>query len=251
MALEVSEDGGIVYLRVPHPLPLGALAERLGWAIADACAQIDEREQPPAGVALVGGGSAFCVAPPRSGADCDALGPAWAGATAAVARLGPPTLAVLSGDAIGPAWELALACDLRLAGAAARVGSPEVRWGRMPAAGGTQRLVRLAGPAVALRVLLLGEVLAAPEALTLGLLHRVVAADAVAATQEDMLDGLRESAPIALGYAKEAVRQGTELPLAAGLRLEADLAALLQTTRDRAEGLTAFHERRAPRYEAQ
>jgi enoyl-CoA hydratase len=229
---------------------LGPAAERLAWAIADACAAIDEREAPPAGVALLGAGSAFCVERPQSGVDCDALGPTWAAATAAVARLGPPTLAVLGGDAIGPAWELALACDLRIAAAGARLGSPEVRWGRLATAGGTQRLARLVGPATALRLLLLGEVLAAPDALALGLVHRVVAADALGAAQEELLDALRAGAPVALGYAKEAVRQGRELPLEAGLRLEANLAALLQTTRDRAEGLAAFGARRAPRYGA-
>jgi len=249
VSLDVSEHGRIVYLRVAAPVELAA-AERLAWAIADACAAIAEREAPPAGVVLVGRGGAFCVEAPRSGGDCDALGRAWAAATAAVGQLGPPTVAVIGGDAIGPAWELALACDLRLAAAETRVGSPEVRWGRMPAAGGTQRLTRLAGPAVALRLLLLGEVLTADDARALGLVHRVVRGDELEAAQEEALDALRAGAPIALGYAKEAVRQGLELPLEAGLRLEADLAALLQTTRDRAEGLAAFGERRAPRYEA-
>ncbi|HEY7064335.1 MAG TPA: enoyl-CoA hydratase-related protein [Chloroflexota bacterium] len=250
MALDVREQDRIVYLHVPKPVAPGPAAVRLAWALADACATIDEREEPPAGVALVGDGGAFCLSPPRGMHECDELGAAWATATAAVACLGPPTLAVIGGDAIGPSWELALACDLRLAIDDARVGSPEVRWGRMPAAGGTQRLVRLAGPAVALRLLLLGERLAAPEALALGLVHRVATADALGTAQEELLDALRASAPIALGYAKEAVRQGMELPLAAGLRLEADLAALLQTTADRAEGLAAFHARRAPHYEA-
>jgi enoyl-CoA hydratase/carnithine racemase len=250
MALDVSEQDGIILVRVAAPAGRGTAAARLAWAIVDACARIDEREAPPAAVALVSDGSAFCLEPPRSGADCDAVGSAWAAATAAVARLGPPTLAVIGGDAIGPAWELALACDLRLAVAEARVGSPEVRWGHMPVAGGTQRLVRLAGPAVALRLLLLGQVLTAGEAVALGLVHRVVAAEALESAQAELFDALRGSAPVALGYAKEAVRQGLELPREAGLRLEADLAALLQTTRDRAAGLAAYHERRAPHYKA-
>src|SRR3954452_18881553 len=249
MLLDQSERAGIVYLQVAAPVAAGSAVERLGWAFADACAALAEREVPPAGVALVGLGGAFCVQPPQSSADCDAVGPAWATATAAVARLGPPTVAVIGGAAIGPAWEMALACDLRIAAAGARVGSPEARWGRLPAAGGTQRLVRLGGPALALRLLLLGEMLAAPDALALGLVHRVAKADGLTAAQEALLDGLRASAPVALGYTKEAVRQGLELPLVAGLRLEADLAALLQTTDDRAEGLAAFRERRPPRYE--
>jgi enoyl-CoA hydratase/carnithine racemase len=249
MLLDQAEQAGIVYLQVAAPVVGGPAVERLGWAIADACAALDEREVPPSGVALVGTGGAFCVQPPRSGAECDAVGPAWAAATAAVARLGPPTVAIIGGDAVGPAWELALACDLRLATTEARVGSPEARWGRLPAAGGTQRLVRLGGPALALRLLLLGELLTASEALVFGLVHRVAPAEGLAAAQETLLDALRAGAPVALGYTKEAVRQGLELPLEAGLRLEADLAALLLTTSDRAEGLAAFDARRTPRYE--
>ncbi len=250
MVLEVTEWDRVVYLRVPAPVALGADATRLAWALWDACTRIDEREEPPCAVAIIGQGAAFGVLPPRGAADCDAAESVWAEATAAVGRLGPPTVAVLGGDAIGPAWALALACDLRLAADTVRVGSPEVRWGRLPTAGVTQRLPRIAGQPTALRLLLLGEVLTAPEALGLGLLHRVVPAAALDAQQEDLLGALRAGAPIALGYAKEAVHQAADLPLPAGLRLEADLAALLQTTRDRAEGLAAFRERRAPRFDA-
>jgi enoyl-CoA hydratase len=201
-------------------------------------------------VALVSEGAAFCAVPPRDAADCDAAANAWDRAADALARVGPPTLAVLAADALGPAWALALACDLRLAAREARVGSPEVRWGRLPAAGVTQRLPRLAGPGVALRLLLLGEVLGATDAHALGLVHRVAPAAALDATREELLGELRAAAPIALGYTKEAIHQALELPLPAGLRLEADLAALLQTTHDRVEGLTAYHQRRAPSFEA-
>ena len=250
IALEVTEWDRVVYLRVPEPAAPGTAAARLAADLVAACARIDEREEPPIAVALVSSGSAFCALPPRTAADCDAAADAWAAAADALARVGPPTLAAISADALGPAWALALACDLRLAAAEARVGSPEVRWGRLAAAGVTQRLPRIAGPALALRLLLLGEVLAAPDALALGLLHRVAPAADLDAQREALLADLRAAAPIALGYAKEAVHQALDLPLPAGLRLEADLAALLQTTHDRAEGLTAYHQRRAPTFEA-
>ena len=248
--LEVSERERVVYVRVPEPVPIRDGSTRLAWELVDLCTQIEEREAPPVAVALVSGGGAFCLAPPRDAAECDAASGSWADATAAVARLGAPTLAVIGGDAIGPAWELALACDLHLAVVDARVGSPEVRWGRMPAAGGTQRLARLVGPAAALRLLLLGEVHAAPEALALGLLHRVAAAATLDASREELLDELRAGAPIAIAYVKEAVRQAGQLPLPDGLRLEADLATLLHTTGDRAEGIAAFLQRRPPRFDA-
>lgn len=247
--LEQTERGRVVYLRVPRPVALGTASARLAGALVDACLAIAERPVPPAAVVLVGAGDAYCVRPPRDAADCDAATPAWAEATAAVARLAPPTVAAIGADALGPAWELALACDLRLAATTAQVGSPEIRWGRLPAAGGTQRLTRLVGPAEALRLLLLGDVLPASAAQARGLVHRVVPAAELNTALEALLDGLRAAAPIALAYAKEAVHAAVDTPLAAGLRLEADLAALLQTTADRAEGIAAFQARRAPRFE--
>src|SRR5207245_7894501 len=134
-------------------------------------------------------------------------------ATRAVAELPLATVAVLEGDVLGPAWEMALACDLRIAGHDARVGSPEVLSGGMPSAGGTQRLVRAVGPALALRLLLLGETLTAAEALDLGLLHRTAPVADLEACLQEVLDGLRSSAAIALAYVKEAVHSGLEVSL--------------------------------------
>jgi enoyl-CoA hydratase/carnithine racemase len=109
--------------------------------------------------------------------------------------------------------------------------------------------MRVASEAVALRLLLLGEVLPAPAALALGLIHRVAPAQELETTVEELLDAMRGSAPIALGYAREAVRSGADLALVDGLRLEADLAVLLQTTQDRFEGINSFLDKRSPRYE--
>ena len=247
--LTTNERESVIWLEASEPAEPGEAAARLGYQLADACVALEERAERPLAVVLRGGLRGFWLRPPRNAAECDAAGPGWAEAAAAIDRLSLPTIAVLEGEAIGPAWELALACDLRLAAADARVGSPEVAFGRLPAAGGTQRLTRLAGPAVALRLLLLGDVLAASDALALGLVHRVAPAAELDRQLEDLLAALRRGAPIALAYAREAVRAAADLPLAAGLRLEADLSALLQTTHDRAEGIDAFLERRPPRFE--
>jgi enoyl-CoA hydratase/carnithine racemase len=244
--MRVTHDRSVVYLRVPEPVRLGPESERLAWELINACRQIRESEDRPVAVALYGLGQAFCVHPPASAADCDAAGSSWAEATSSLAQITAPTLAVLGGDAIGPALELALACDLRVATASARVGEPEVLHGRIPSAGGTQRLARAVGQATALHMLLLGEEVTASKALDLGLLQQVAPLDALESMAEEILDRLRAGAPIAVAYAKEAIRSGSELPLSAGLVLEADLAALLQTTADRAEGIRAFKERRPP-----
>jgi enoyl-CoA hydratase len=200
---------------------------------------------------LTSEGTSFFVAPTTSVSECDAAAEAWGDAIAAVARLEPPTVAVLEGDVVGAAWELGLACDLRVASTRARIGNPEIRWGRMPSAGGIQQLVRVSGPTLAMRLLLLGEVLSADEALALGLLHRVVAPTELRACSEALAAEIAAAAPVALAYTKEAARSSADLPLSDGLRLEADLASLLQTTSDRAEGIAAFLARRPPIYHGQ
>ncbi len=246
--LRVERDDRVVRLVVPEPV-LPARADRLAWEIEDACRAVAESDELAVCVVLAGAGDSFLLAPAAGPLEWDDAGAAAAAIAGSLARLDPPTLAVLGGDAVGPAWEIALACDLRLAAEGVRVGSPELAHGRMPAAGATQRLPRLVGLGTALRLLLLAEVVPAAEARELGLVHDAVPAAGLDAAADALLDALRATAPIALAYVKEAVGQALDLPLEAGLRLEADLAALLQTTSDRAEGLRAHRERRPPRFE--
>ena len=126
--LQASEREGVVFWRVSEPVRPGQASLRLANALVDACADLEQREVLPVGVVLTSGGASFWLQSPGQAADCDALGPSWAEATAQLGRLSPPTIAVIAGEAIGPAWELALACDLRLAAEGATVGSPELRY---------------------------------------------------------------------------------------------------------------------------
>ena len=247
--LEVTQRDRVFFLRVSAPARFDQSAEALAGALIEACARVRECDDPVVGVVLSSSDTAYCLVPPQSAGDCDRVRDRWAAVTGAIAGLRVPTIAAIGGDAVGPAWELALACDLRLAASHVRVGSPEIRWGRIPAAGGTQRLTRLVGSGVAARLLLLGEILVAPEAQALGLLHRVDPREGSGAALDEVVAGLRDSAPIALAYAKEAVHSAGDLALADGLRLEADLAVLLHTTGDRMEGIGAFLTRRAPKFE--
>src|SRR5205823_14462656 len=128
-------------------------------------------------------------------------------------------------------------------------GLPEVRLGRMPSAGGTQRLPRLVGPGIALRMLLLGELLIATAAVDIGLVHRIAPRRDLESSLETLVSTLRGAAPVALAYKKEAVRWAADVPPSTGLTLEADLAALLQTTTDRSSGIRAFQERSTPEFE--
>jgi enoyl-CoA hydratase len=247
--LQVSIRDRDCRLHAPEPLPTDAPSDRLARDLIDACREIDGGGDPLSAVVLTGGGGAFWIEGPSDPAQCDRVSRRWPAAIRALRGLTPPTIAVLQGDAIGAAWSVALACDLRLAHCSVRVGHPELRLGRMPVAGGIQRLVQLVGHGGALRLLLAGELLAAEQAHELSLINRVSVVDELEDSLQEMLSPLRSAGPIALAFAKEAVVEGTLLPILAGMRLEADLAALLQTTSDRAEGVGAFLARRRPHFE--
>ena len=159
-----------------------------------------------------------------------------------------PVIAAVNGVALGGGLELALACDIRIASEDAQLGLTEVNLAIIPGGGGTQRLPRLVGRGKALEMILTGARLGAAEALRIGLVERVVPATEVLAAATTLARTMASKAPVALRYAKEAVVQGLQLPLADGLRLENDLATLLRTTEDRIEGARAFLEKRPPKW---
>jgi enoyl-CoA hydratase/carnithine racemase len=159
-----------------------------------------------------------------------------------------PVLAGITGDAIGLGLELALACDVRIASERARFGLPQVGAGVMPWEGGTQRLVRTVGRSKALEMILTGEPIDAREANRIGLVSRLVPDDEVVATVMKMAQDMVSKSPISMEYCKEAINKGMDLTLAQGLRLEADLYFLMQSTGDREEGIKAFKEKRKPEF---
>jgi enoyl-CoA hydratase/carnithine racemase len=164
--------------------------------------------------------------------------------TKAVAAISKPTIAAINGYAVGGGLELALACDLRIAATDAKLGLAEVRRGIIPGAGGTQRLARVVGLARALELGLSGRLVEGAEAFRIGLVHEVVAREELLAAAERLAETLLKGAPLSLRFIKEAIRKGFELPLEEGLRLEADLSALIATTEDAKEGPRAFAEKR-------
>jgi enoyl-CoA hydratase/carnithine racemase len=166
----------------------------------------------------------------------------------AVASVSKPVIAALNGDALGAGLELALACDIRISRQDARFGFPQIREGMIPMAGGTQRLPRIVGLAKSLELILTGEPIDADTALAIGLVSRVVPPNELRKTAEEVAGLILQGAPLAVRYGKEAIQQGMDLPFADGARLEADLALLLHTTADRAEGIRAFQERRGAEF---
>lgn len=167
---------------------------------------------------------------------------------ALLAAFPAPTVVAWDGPAVGAGAEVLLAADLRVVGEHASMAFPEVSRGELPCWGGTQRLPRAAGVAVALRMLVVGDTVDADVLERSGVALR--AADALAQAR-DLAARLAAGAPSAQAAAREAVLRGRDLTLADGHRLESDLNLLLSTTRDRAEGIAAFFEKRAPRFEGE
>ncbi len=166
----------------------------------------------------------------------------------ALASLPIPVIIAINGDAAGHGLELALAGDLRIASETAQFALCEPGQPSLPWDGGTQRLPRLVGPAWALDMALTGRRLDSTEALRIGLVNRVAPASGLAEATREMAESVLASAPIAARFGKEAVRKGMDLTLEQGLRLEADLSVILQSTGDRSEGIASFAERRPPRF---
>ena len=157
-----------------------------------------------------------------------------------------PIIASIHGHCLGGGLEIALACDIRIAGRNARFGFPETGLGAIPGAGGTQRISRVLGLGLALDLVLTGERLDAEHALRIGLISRLVEVDALAEQTRLLAEAMAAKPPMATVFAKEAIRRGYELELAAGLRLETDLQTHLVNTEDHREASAAFREKRPP-----
>ena len=159
-------------------------------------------------------------------------------------NLGKPSIAAINGFALGGGCELALACTIRLASRTARLGQPEVTLGLIPGYGGSQRLSRLCGKAVAHELCLAGQTISAEEALRIGLVNHVYEPGELLAAAEALANKIAANAPLAVRLAMEAIERGAEMPQQEGLFLEATLFGLSAGTEDFREGTRAFLEKR-------
>lgn len=247
-------DRGIVLLGLCRPEAKNALGRQLLGELEAALAAL--AEAPAARVvvlhSLVPG--AFCAGADlkeRAGMtaeQAEAFVDRLRNAFTALAALALPTVAAIEGAALGGGLELALACDLRVAGAEARLGLPETSLAIIPGAGGTQRLPRLVGPARAKDLVFTGRRIGAAEALGMGLVDRLAEAGQGLATALDLARQISPNGPVALRVAKEAIDHGLDLDLERGLDLERACYRRVLPTEDRLEGLAAFRERRQPDY---
>lgn len=166
----------------------------------------------------------------------------------ALAEFPKPVVCAIHGFCIGGGNELALACDIRVADATARFGQFEIRLGLIPGAGGTQRLARLVGPGQALRIGLSGDLIDAVEAHRIGLVELLVDEGRHLEKARELAARIARWSPVALKLVKRAVREAYERPLADGLAAEKELFLEAFASEDGREGVSAFVEKRKPRF---
>jgi len=159
-----------------------------------------------------------------------------------------PVIAVVNGYCLGGGLEVALGCDIRIASEQAQFGLPETILGIIPGWGATQRAARLIGPAFAKELIFTGRHITAQRAFEIGLVNRVVPAEALMPVAMEMARVICQQSPAAVAAAKRVVNQGIDMPLTEACQLEIDTFANLFNLPDRAEGMKAFIEKRKPNF---
>ena len=253
------QAGKIVTITINRPDAMNAIDPETQEALVEAWTRF--RDDDGAWVAILTGAGekSFCA-----GADLKKMIPASFGKGArrpahhglglgGITRgleIWKPMIAAINGHCLAGGMEQALACDLRIAVPHATFGLPEVRWGIIPGAGGTQRLPRTVSLSWGIEDLSAAMGLTAAEALEAGLINAVVPAAELMATAGKWAETICERGPLAVRAAKEAILRGLTMPLADGLRLEAFLSGTLRGTEDAVEGPKAFAEKRKPNFQA-
>ncbi len=160
-----------------------------------------------------------------------------------------PVIAAVNGFALGGGCELAMSCDIRIASEKAKFGQPETGLGIIPGFGGTQRLPRLVGRSMAKYLLFTSEVIGAEQAKEIGLVEKVVPADALLEEAQKVAKAILANAPIAVGLCKKAVNLGFDMDIHAACALEVELETVAFATEDKTEGMTAFVEKRGKSFQ--
>jgi enoyl-CoA hydratase len=242
-------DGAIAVVTLNRPDALNALSDELMEQLVETLQELD-RDEVVRCIVLAGNDKAFAA-----GADIAELARSSAidlyyqrriERWDAIRGLWTPLVAAVSGYCLGGGCELAMACDLIVASETAKFGQPETGVGVIPGAGGTQRLTRAVGKALAMDVILSGRFLTADEALAAGLVARVAPEGQWLDEAKRVATDISSKAPVATRLAKEGVDRAYEGPLDLGLEHERRLLYLAFASEDAKEGLTAFMDKRKP-----
>lgn len=255
--LEV-ESAGIVVFGINRPQSKNAISRNLVEMMAAAIEEVKHDNSVRAVILRSEVPGIFCAGADlkeRAKMQPSEVGPFVSKARSLINELGNlpmPTIAVLDGAALGGGLEMALACDIRIAASSAKMGLVETKLAIIPGAGGTQRLPRTVGVSMAKELIFSGRVVDGTEAKTIGLVSHVVeqneAGDAAYHRALSLAKEFLPQGPIAVRLAKLAINQGMEVDLKTGLEIEEACYAQVIPTKDRIEGITAFKEKRLPRY---
>jgi enoyl-CoA hydratase/carnithine racemase len=250
--VRVERDGNVATIRIDRP-PANALSREVALELSEAANAVAEDDTR---AIVVSGGERIFAA----GADIKAMvgfGPgeiaSHVGALEKACRdieaIPKPVIAAINGFALGGGCEVAISCDLRFAAHDARIGLPEIRLGIIPGSGGTQRLPRLIGLATARRLVFSGDHVEADEALSIGLVDRVLPPAEVYAAALEAAHGYAEGPTRAYAAAKRSLAASLGTDLATGLDVERDEFVPLFATHDQEEGMRAFLDKRDPKFE--
>ncbi|MFQ5857726.1 MAG: enoyl-CoA hydratase-related protein [Anaerolineae bacterium] len=247
----VEVEGGVGLIRLNRPKVLNALNQTVMTELVDALEKFDANDDIGC-IVITGNEKAFAAgADIREMAEEDAVDlmrsdrfRKWD----RIRSITKPIIAAVSGYALGGGCELAMACDMIVASETAKLGQPEVTLGIIPGAGGTQRLTRAVGKALAMEVVLANRWLSAEEAQRAGLVNRVVPVESYLEEAMVLAGNIAQRAPLAVRLAKEAVNQAFESTLEEGLQVERRNFYLLFATEDQTEGMRAFLEKREPEF---
>lgn len=247
----VETHGSVGVVKLNRPQQLNALNSQTMEELTRAVEAFDRDPQIGA-IVITGNERAFAAgADIKEMADASAVDMLYRDAISRwdrLRRVKKPVIAAVSGYCLGGGCELAMACDMIVASESARFGQPEINIGVMPGAGGTQRLVRAVGKAIAMEMVLNARFLSADEALRYGLVNRVVPVEVYLEEAIRLGQEIAERAPVAVRLAKEAVNKAFETSLADGLEFERRLFYFLFATEDQKEGMRAFIEKRKPEW---
>ncbi|MDN4161796.1 enoyl-CoA hydratase [Nocardioides abyssi] len=249
--IQVTREGRVGTITLDRPKALNALNAQLMTEVVAAAEELDA-DRGIGAIVVTGSERAFAAGADikemaaQSYADM-ALGD-WFAAWDRFASLRTPVIAAVSGHALGGGCELAMMCDMVIAAESARFGQPEINLGVFPGIGGTQRLTRAVGKAVAMDLILTGRTMTAPEALAVGLVSRVVPTEELQTQVAEVAATIAEKSLPVLYATKEAVNRAFETTLAEGVKFERRTFHATFALEDRTEGMGAFVEKRTAEF---
>lgn len=239
----------IALIELNRPKELNALSRQVMLEIRDALRELDEDDNVRV-IILTGGQKVFAA-----GADIKQMADATAidmlnidqfSTWDQIKKTRKPIIAAVSGFALGGGCELAMTCDMIIASSTAKFGQPEIKIGTMPGAGGTQRLTRAIGKVRAMEMVITGKFISAEEALSYGLINRIVPAELILDETLKLAIEIAKLSPVAVKLAKESVNNAFNSTLDEGLLFERKNFYLTFASQDQKEGMAAFVEKRSP-----